>query len=114
MSRRTRYCQAFHAAQPVLSVSQSPSQLAMRAATVAPSDADDEPGQLVADVSGLALATADGRLVLHDVQPAGGQPMTGEEYLRGRPRILGRVVDSPAGAVAPPVFVSAGPAAGPA
>ena len=89
-------------------------RMVVLAATVAPSDADDEPGRFVADVSGLALATADGRLVLHDVQPAGGQPMTGEEYLRGRPRILGRVIDWPTGAVAPPVFVAAGPAAGPA
>jgi methionyl-tRNA formyltransferase len=89
-------------------------RMVVLAATVAPSDADDEPGRLVADASGLALTTAAGRLVLHDVQPAGGQPMTGEEYLRGRPRILGRAIDWPAGAVAPPVFVAAGPAAGPA
>lgn len=32
----------------------------------------------------LRLATADGWLVLDDVQPAGGRAMTGEELLRGR------------------------------
>ena len=44
------------------------------------------------DLAGLALATADGRLVLDEVQPAGGRPMSGEAYLRGRPSILGRTV----------------------
>jgi methionyl-tRNA formyltransferase len=83
-------------------------------AAVAPSDPDDEPGRFVPDLSGLALATADGRLVLHDVQPAGGQPMSGEEYLRGRPGILGQAIDWPPGGVAPPLFVATGPTAGPA
>ena len=83
-------------------------------AAVAPSDPDDEPGRFVPDAAGLALATADGRLVLHDVQPAGGQPMSGEEYLRGRPRILGQAIDWPPGNAAPPLFVAAGPTAGPA
>ena len=36
------------------------------------------------------LATVDGRLVLDEVQPAGGRPMTGEAFLRGRPAVLGR------------------------
>ena len=31
----------------------------------------------MADGAGLALATADGRLLLHEVQPAGGRAMDG-------------------------------------
>jgi len=58
-------------------------------ASVAPGDLDDAPGILVPDAEGLALATSEGRLVLHEVQPAGGRPMTGEAFLRGRPSILG-------------------------
>ena len=69
------------------------------AAGVVPSEADDEPGRLVPDAAGLALGTTDGRLVLHEVQPAGGRPMSGEAYLRGRPAVLGRRV-APAGSVA--------------
>jgi methionyl-tRNA formyltransferase len=56
---------------------------------VAPSDADDTPGTIVPDEQGLALATSDGRLILDEVQPAGGRPMSGEAFLRGRPAILG-------------------------
>ena len=89
-------------------------RLVVLGAAVAPSDPDDEPGRFVPDPSGLALATADGRLVLREVQPAGGQPMSGDEYLRGRPRILGQAIDWPPGDVAPPLFVPAGPTAEPA
>jgi methionyl-tRNA formyltransferase len=39
-----------------------------------------------------SLATRDGRLVLDEVQPAGGRPMTGEAFLRGRPAVLGWMV----------------------
>lgn len=64
-------------------------RLVVLAATVAASDADDVPGRFVPDQHGLALATSDGRLLLGEVQPAGGRPMTGEAFLRGRPSILG-------------------------
>jgi methionyl-tRNA formyltransferase len=67
-------------------------RLVILAATVAPGDADDRPGVFVPDDGGLALATVDGRLVLDEVQPAGGRPMNGEQFLRGRPSILGRAV----------------------
>lgn len=67
-------------------------RLVILSAGLAPSDADDRPGVFVPDDAGLALATADGRLLLHEVQPAGGRPMSGAEYLRGRPSILGRAV----------------------
>jgi methionyl-tRNA formyltransferase len=54
------------------------------AAHVAPSEADDRPGALVpVDADGLAVATVDGRLVLDEVQPAGGRRMSGAAYRRG-------------------------------
>ncbi|HEY8439762.1 MAG TPA: methionyl-tRNA formyltransferase [Candidatus Limnocylindrales bacterium] len=70
------------------------------AASVAPSDADDELGRLVPDPAGLAVATSDGRFVLLELQPAGGRPMSGEAFLRGRPSILGRSIVAPVGAAA--------------
>ena len=57
---------------------------------VVPSQGDDEPGRFVDDgAAGLALATADGRLQLVEVQPAGGRPMAGAALVRGRPRLIG-------------------------
>ena len=38
---------------------------------------------------GLRLHTADGDLILVEVQPAGGRPMTGEDLLLGRPSLPG-------------------------
>lgn len=67
-------------------------RLVVLGASVAPSDADDEPGRFVPDHLGLALATRAGRLVLDEVQPAGGRPMSGEAFLRGRPSVLGSTV----------------------
>jgi methionyl-tRNA formyltransferase len=64
-------------------------RLVVLSARVAPSDGDDNPGTIVPDERGLALATSDGRLILDEVQPAGARPMTGEAFLRGRPSILG-------------------------
>ena len=61
-------------------------------AGTAAASAHDEPGRLVADGAGLALTTVDGRLVLDEVQPAGGRPMPGDAFLRGRPSILSSVV----------------------
>ena len=56
------------------------------------SAAGDRAGDLVADAdAGLALVTADGRLRLIDVQPAGGRRMTSADLLRGRPGVLGPV-----------------------
>lgn len=49
----------------------------------------DAAGALVADGDGLALSTADGRLVLRTVQPAGGRPMAGAAFRRGRPSLVG-------------------------
>lgn len=67
-------------------------RLLVHAAAVEPSVPGDEPGRIVAADDGLALATADGRLRLLLVQPAGGRVMTGSEYRRGRPWIVGSVV----------------------
>jgi methionyl-tRNA formyltransferase len=72
-------------------------RLAVLAATIGPADREEEPGRLVADPAGLALTTGNGRLLLDEVQPAGGQPMSGAEYVRGHPRILGRSVHQPPG-----------------
>ena len=67
-------------------------RLVVLAATVTASDDDDEPGRFVLDERGLAIATRTGRLLLDEVQPAGGRPMTGEAFVRGRPAVLGQVV----------------------
>jgi methionyl-tRNA formyltransferase len=72
-------------------------RLVVLAASVGPDDPEDLPGRIVDDPAGLALATGDGRLVLLEVQPAGGRPMTGEAFLRGRPSFLGRDVTAARG-----------------
>ena len=65
-------------------------RIAVLRAEVAPAKAGDEPGSLVADhVSGLALATARGRLRLVEVQPAGGRRMDAGALLRGHPGLIG-------------------------
>ncbi|HET7031060.1 MAG TPA: methionyl-tRNA formyltransferase [Candidatus Limnocylindrales bacterium] len=69
-------------------------RLVVLVARVAPGEADDAPGTIVPDEEGLALATSDGRLILDEVQPAGGRPMSGEAFLRGRPAILGAAIAS--------------------
>jgi methionyl-tRNA formyltransferase len=54
-----------------------------------PNGAAVPPGRLVGHERGLALTTATDRLVLLEVQPAGGRRMTGQEFVRGRPSIVG-------------------------
>jgi methionyl-tRNA formyltransferase len=88
-------------------------RLVVLGATVTEADADDTIGRFVPDERGLALATSDGRLVLDEVQPAGGRPMHGEDFLRGRPSILGRTVRRRAPAADPDATPGA-PAAEPA
>jgi methionyl-tRNA formyltransferase len=44
-------------------------------------------------VDGPAIATVDGLLELVEVQPAGGRRMSGEELIRGRPGLLGSVIE---------------------
>jgi methionyl-tRNA formyltransferase len=67
-------------------------RVAVLSASVAPSRPGDAVGALVRDGDGLALVTSDGRLLLVDVQPSGGRPMTAAEFVRGRPSIVGRTV----------------------
>jgi methionyl-tRNA formyltransferase len=67
-------------------------RLVVLAAAVTAGEVDDEVGRFVPDDHGLALVTVDGRLLLDEVQPAGGRPMSGEAFVRGRPSILGRSV----------------------
>ena len=65
-------------------------RIAVLRAGIAPGQPGDEPGRLVGDgESGLALATADGRLRLLEVQPAGGRCMDAAALLRGRPGLIG-------------------------
>ena len=64
-------------------------------ATLAAGDTADEPGTLVAHGRGLALATADGRLVLDAIQLPGGTVVSGEELLRGHPEYAGAAVGTP-------------------
>lgn len=57
-------------------------------AAVEAASAAGEPGTLiVADDGSPALITAQGLLVLREVQPAGGRRMSGHELLRGRPAL---------------------------
>ena len=71
-------------------------RLAVLRAAAVPGDAADEPGTLVADGRGLALATVSGRLSLALVQPAGGRPMDAAAFLRGHPGAAGARAMGPA------------------
>lgn len=59
-------------------------------------EAGEQPGRLVVDGGGLLLTTADGRLLLEQVQLPGGRVVTGEELLRGHPEYGETVVGKPA------------------
>jgi methionyl-tRNA formyltransferase len=61
-------------------------------ATTGAVEAEDGPGsvgRLVADDDGIALVTADGRLRLIEVQPAGRRRMSAAEFRRGRSGAVG-------------------------
>jgi len=59
-------------------------RLGIRAAAVRPTAAGDTVGALITlPGGGVALATADGRLELLEVQPAGGRPMPASDWRRG-------------------------------
>jgi methionyl-tRNA formyltransferase len=60
-------------------------RLLVHHASVAEGAPGDAPGRLVVVGPGLALATADGRLRLDEVQLPGGRIVRGEELLRGHP-----------------------------
>lgn len=65
----------------------------LRAAVASSKDAD-VPGWIVDGDDGPSLTTVHGRLLLREVQPAGGRPMSGDAWVRGRPSIVGS--DGPA------------------
>jgi methionyl-tRNA formyltransferase len=69
-------------------------RLGVIAARVAESQPGDVPGRIVRHGDRIALATADGRLVFEGVQLAGRRAMTGEDFLRGRPGIVGTMVSA--------------------
>jgi len=64
-------------------------RLAVHEASLGDSEPGDEPGALVRHGDRLALATADGRLILDRVQLAGRRAVRGDEFLRGQPRLVG-------------------------
>ena len=59
-------------------------RLVVDEAAIAPSQPGDTAGELVREGPLPALATADGRLVLRTVTPAGKRSMSGADWLRGR------------------------------
>lgn len=67
-------------------------RVAVLRARVEAASIEDVAGTLVGSGEGVALATVDGRLGLLEIRPAGGRPMSGEAWRRGRPGLLGRVV----------------------
>jgi methionyl-tRNA formyltransferase len=71
-------------------------RLVVHDGAVAPSRDGDEPPSLVEHDGRLAVATANGRLVLEQVQPAGGRAMSGAAFLRGHRRLVGTRVSAPA------------------
>lgn len=60
---------------------------------VAVREPGDVPGGLVPHGDGIALTTANGRLILETVQPAGGRSMPGSAFRRGHPSVVGADVD---------------------
>jgi len=60
-------------------------RLVVTQASIAAGESGDRPGTLVREGDEPALVTRDGRLVLERVTPAGRKPMSGADWLRGRP-----------------------------
>jgi len=67
-------------------------RLIVRSASVGPSASSDEPGRLVAEGDGLALTTADGRLLLGQLQLEGRRAMDASTLRRGAPALVGTAV----------------------
>jgi methionyl-tRNA formyltransferase len=67
-------------------------RLIVRSASAGPSASTDQPGHLVAEGDGLALTTADGRLLLGQVQLEGRRAMDASTLRRGAPGLVGAVV----------------------
>ncbi len=73
-------------------------RLLVHRASVDDPGAGDEAGRLVADGRTLALTTAEGRLLLDEVQLPGGRVISGADLLRGHPEYGEAVVGKSAGA----------------
>ena len=70
-----------------------PLRLGVLAAEVAAAETAAPPGQLAGRVGGFpVIATGAGRLVLREVQPAGGKRMGGDAFLRGQRLAEGETV----------------------
>lgn len=67
-------------------------RLIVHEAEVRPSHPGDQPKTLVAEGDGIALVTADGRLLLTQLQLAGARVMDGPSLLRGAPGLIGQSV----------------------
>jgi methionyl-tRNA formyltransferase len=70
-------------------------RVAVLRASVASSEADDEPGTLLAHDGRLALATGDGRLVFEEAQREGRRSSEGRDFLRGQRGLVGTKVGAP-------------------
>ena len=77
-------------------------RLVVHDGSIAGAISDDMRGRVVAHEDGIALTTSDGRLVLETVQPAGGRSMSGAAFRRGRPSIVGAIVDAAVDATVQP------------
>lgn len=60
----------------------------------APAEPGDQPGHLVEHEDRLALTTADGRLVLDEVQLSGRRAMPGPAFLRGHAGLAGALIEA--------------------
>jgi methionyl-tRNA formyltransferase len=86
-------------------------RLTVHRASVAEAAPGDATGTLVAHGTGLALATADGRLVLDEVQLAGRRELAGADFLRGHPELIGTGVGTKAVAAMAAESAGSSPAA---
>lgn len=69
-------------------------RLIVHEARVGPSEPGDQPGRIVSHGDGLALAVADGRLVLRRAQLAGRRATDAAALRRGAPGLVGQLVET--------------------
>ena len=63
----------------------------MRRATLDPANNDARAGSYLGqdETGGMRIATGDGGLVIHELQPAGGKTMPARAFLNGNPITIG-------------------------